>query len=137
MKRKTLFFSFFLVLFASMTISLSSCSSDDDKFNYPLETLYGTWSIQRVNVSGKWYDVTTYPYTKFGASITFYENGKYYGSGYFGTGSGTYKLSGNKITTYYNGEVYMTYTVKSLTDDTANMIMDDGSSTMEFYAKKK
>ncbi len=31
----------------------------------------------------------------------------------------------------------MTYTVKSLTDDTANMIMDDGSSTMEFYAKKK
>ena len=118
-------------------ICVSSCSKDDDdKFDYPLETLLGTWNAKEIYVDGKWYDVTQYPYTKFGMSITFYSNGKFYGSGYFGTGSGTYKTSGKTITTYIDDEVYATYTVNSLASTTADLTMQMGNSSLRMKAVK-
>ncbi len=116
----------------------SSCSKDDkDDFNYPIDELYGTWDVTNINVDGKWYDITQYPYTKFAMSITFYQNGKYYGSGYLGNGSGTYEAKGNTITTYINNEVYATYTVNSLNSSVAELTMKMGGESLQMKAKKR
>ena len=93
--------TFMMLLAAFFTLCVTSCSKDDDdSFAYPMEQLYGKWKAVEIKVDGKWYDVTKYPYTRFGMDITFYEGGKFYGSGYLGNGSGTYTVSGKTITTY-------------------------------------
>ncbi len=87
--------TFMMLLAAFFTLCVTSCSKDDDdSFAYPMEQLYGKWKAVEIKVDGKWYDVTKYPYTRFGMDITFYEGGKFYGSGYLGNGSGTYTVSG-------------------------------------------
>lgn len=132
---KTKIFSLMLILAASVCVT--SCSSDDDSFAYPMDQLYGKWKAIEVQVDDTWYDVTRWPYTRFGMDITFYEGGKYYGSGYFGTGSGTYKVSGKTIKTYVDGEIYATYTVVSLTENTAELIMEIDGDTLRIRAKKQ
>lgn len=118
-----------LFLLAMLPMFVFSACSDDDDFDYPMETLYGTWDVTDVKVEGKWYDVTTYPYTRFGMSISFKSDGSFYGRGYLGNGSGTYKASGNTIVTYLDGEEYIRYTVKSLSGDNAELTMSmDGES---------
>ena len=129
--------SIMMLLAALFTLCVTSCSSDDDDFDYPMEQLYGKWETTDVNVDGQWYDVTRYPYTRFGMSITFYEGGRYYGTGYLGTGSGTYTVKGNTIKTYVDNELYITYTIKSLTGSTANLILDMGGEKLEIKAVKK
>ena len=62
-------------------------------------------------------------------SISFYENGAYYGSGFFGNGSGTYKAYGKTIETFVDGEYYLTYTIVSLTDANAEVVMSEKGST--------
>ena len=94
-----------MLLAAFFTLCVTSCSKDDDdSFAYPMEQLYGKWKAVEIKVDGRWYDVTKYPYTRFGMDITFYENGKFYVSGYLGNGSGTYTVSGKTITTYVSGK---------------------------------
>lgn len=123
----------------TLTIStfITSCSKDDDGFEYPMEQLYGRWNAKKIKVDEKWYDVTQYPYTRFGMSITFYQNGTFYGSGYFGNGSGTYKASGKTITTYIDDEIYATYKVVTLSSTTANLIMTMGDNSIEMIAEKQ
>lgn len=129
----------FVMLFAALfTLCFTSCSKDDDNdFAYPMEQLYGKWKVVEVNVDGKWYDVTKYPYTRFGMDITFYEGGKYYGSGYLGNGSGTYEVSGKTITTYVDGEVYAVYTVNSLNGNEADLTLRMGSEALHMKAQKQ
>ena len=128
----------FLMLFAAFfTLFVTSCSKDEDSFAYPKEQLYGKWKTVEVYVSGKWYDVTKYPYTRFGMDITFYENGRFYGSGYFGTGSGTYKTSGRDITTFVDGKEYAVYTVNSLNGNEADLTMRMGNESLQMKAKKQ
>lgn len=118
----------------------TSCSKDDDpKFDYPMETLYGTWEGTGINVDGKWIDPTDWLYTKFAFSIKFNSDGTYSGKGYFGNGSGTYKAEGNMIYTYISGKEYARYTVKSLSNNKAELIMSvEGSSeTLELRVQKK
>ena len=122
-----------MVIFGSC---ITSCSSDDDGFDYPMEQLYGKWKVTMLTVDGSWYDVTKYPYTKFGMDITFYEDGTYYGSGYLGNGSGTYKVSGKTITTYVSGKVYATYTINSLSENVAYLTLTAGSQSLEMRAEK-
>lgn len=122
-----------MVIFGSC---ITSCSSDDDGFDYPMEQLYGKWKVTMLKVDGSWYDVTKYPYTKFGMDITFYEDGTYYGSGYLGNGSGTYKVSGKTITTYVSGKVYATYTINSLSENVAYLTLTAGSQSLEMRAEK-
>ena len=115
-----------------------SCSKDDDdSFAYPMEQLYGKWKAVEIKVDGRWYDVTKYPYTRFGMDITFYENGKFYGSGYLGNGSGTYTVSGKTITTYVSGKEYAVYTVNSLNGNEADLTLRMGSETLQMKAKKQ
>lgn len=127
-----------MLLFATMCFVLSSCSKDDD-FDYPLETLYGKWVGTGINVNNEWIDITTYPYTKFAFSIKFNSDGSYYGDGYFGYGSGTYKAKGNVIKTYIDGEEYAKYNIISLTSNTAEVRMSMGGSseTIELRLKKE
>lgn len=119
---------------------LTSCSKDDEAdFNYPMETLYGTWEGTGINVDGKWIDPTDWLYTKFAFSIKFNADGTYSGKGYFGNGSGTYKAEGNMIYTYVSGEEYARYKVKSLSNNEAELVMSvEGSSeTLELRVQKK
>ena len=69
--------------------------------------------------------------------ITFYEGGKFYGSGYLGNGSGTYTVSGKTITTYVNGKEYAVYTVNSLSGNEADLTLRMGSETLQMKAKKQ
>jgi heat shock protein HslJ len=112
-----------------LPMMFSSCSSDDDNSSmFTMEELYGKWSATAVKVNGEWIDITKYPYNlKYSMSITFYQNGTYYGSGYFGNGSGTYKVSGNTISTYIDGELYFKYIVKSLSNGIGEVTMEEGN----------
>ena len=61
----------------------------------------------------------------------------YYGEGFFGTGYGTYKAVGKDITTYIDGEKYLTYYVKSLSNDNAEITMyDNNGDSMDLRVKK-
>ena len=130
--------TFMMLLAAFFTLCVTSCSKDDDdSFAYPMEQLYSTWKAVEIKVDGKWYDVTKYPYTRFGMDITFYEGGKFYGSGYLGNGSGTYTVSGKTITTYVSGKEYAVYTVNSLNGNEADLTLRMGSETLQMKAKKQ
>lgn len=127
------------MLLCIVSVSFSSCSKDDSSFDYPMETLYGTWDGTAIGIDGQWIDITNYWYKEFEFSITFAEKGKYYADGYFGYGSGTYEASGKTIKTYVDGEYYRTYTIKSLTDNNAEVIMSvEGSEqTIGLKVKKR
>ena len=127
-----------MLLAAFFTLCVTSCSKDDDdSFAYPMEQLYGKWKAVEIKVDGRWYDVTKYPYTRFGMDITFYENGKFYGSSYLGNGSGTYTVSGKTITTYVSGKEYAVYTVNSLNGNEADLTLRMGGETLQMKAKKQ
>ena len=127
-----------MLLAAFFTLCVTSCSKDDDdSFAYPMEQLYGKWKAVEIKVDGRWYDVTKYPYTRFGMDITFYENGKFYGSGYLGNGSGTYTVSGKTITTCVSGKEYAVYTVNSLNGNEADLTLRMGGETLQMKAKKQ
>ena len=114
-----------MISIVCLGLIVTSCSKS--KFNYPMESLYGKWNVTDIRLDNGWIDITVYPYTKFGMQITFYSDGTFYGSGYFGNGSGTYEAEGNIIQTYLNGEEYFRYQVKSLSNTKAELTMFDRS----------
>ena len=104
-----------------------SCTKDNE-FNYPMETLYGTWVGTEIGTDGFWLDLDDIANSKFRFSVTFHDDGTYYGRGYFGTGSGTYRAEGDMIYTYVNDKPYYNYRVISLNGDRAELeISQDGS----------
>lgn len=121
----------FALLALICAFTFSSCSKDNDNlsFNYPLETLYGTWDgvALRTDETG-WMDITKYPYTKFKFGIKFNSDKSYYGFGYFGDGSGTYTAIGKRITTYIDGKEYLYYEIKSLSSTEAEATMRKAGS---------
>lgn len=111
--------------------TLLSCSKDDNNsnFDYPLETLYGTWDGVALRTSKTdWIDITKYPYTKYEFGITFNKDNTYYGFGYFGNGSGTYTAIGKKITTYVDGKEYLFYDIKKLEARTTEVTMRESGT---------
>ena len=119
-----------MMLIMASFVCFTSCSDDEeDEFDYPMETVYGTWEGTGIFIDGKWIDITSYWYSDFHFSITFYRDGTYYGKGYFGTGSGTYKASGKTIKTYVDGESYFNYEIVSLNVKEAHLLMSvEGSN---------
>lgn len=127
-----------ILIFTLITALLSGCKKDDDaNFDYPLETLYGTWSGTAVEIDGSWLDITTYPYTDLGFSIEFNSDGSYYGRGAFGDGGGTYKAIGSTVTTYIDGEMYAKYTIKSLSSTYVEATMTIDGESINLKARKK
>lgn len=126
------------MLLLATILTFTACGGDDDEpgVNISKSQIVGIWDATSVqfNNDGKWLDITNRP--DLALSIYFYEDGKYYGAGALGTGSGTYTLSGNTIKTYVNGSLYATYFVKSLTGDIAELQMTMGNESMLIRAKK-
>ena len=132
--KKYLFNLMALMMVAVLSVGMSSCSKDDDgdDFNYPKESLYGTWKISEVKMSESgsyisWPMKTT--------TATFNSDGTYSGSGYFGNGSGTYTAKDNTITTYVSGKVYIVYTVLSLNGSTSELKMNQSGSDEVLWIK--
>lgn len=129
-------FGFMLV--ATIALSFYSCSnSDKEVFDYPMKTLYGKWEGTGIYYNDEWIDLSNWMHKNLCFSISFNEDGTYYGEGFFGTGYGTYKTEGKNIITYVDGEKYLTYYVKSLSNDKAEITMYDNSGdSMNLRVKK-
>lgn len=128
-----------LLLFAAIAcVAFVGCSDDDDNdgFKYG-DAIYGTWDVTHVKSDGSWIDITSPLFSKYQASATFNADGTYSGSGYFGTGSGTYKASGSMIVCYISGSEYARYDVRSLSDNIAEMTMTMGDSSVDIRCKKR
>lgn len=128
---------FSLMLLLATMLTFTACSSDDEPENgISKDQLIGLWDATAVqfNNDGKWIDITNRP--DLALSISFYEDGSYYGEGALGNGDGTYTLIGNTIKTYVDGELYGTYVVKSLVGDNAELTLSMDGETMVIKAKK-
>ena len=117
--KKIYFFTLAVLPILFVVTLLSSCSKDDGEESMIDKTLLcGTWRITSLDRgNGTYIDVTTYPGTLLmnPTYATFNTDGTYSGRGYFGTGSGTYKVKGNTIYTYVDGEESMKYNVLNIT----------------------
>lgn len=128
------FLGLLLVMVLSAT-SFVACSSDDngnDNNSELASMIVGKWRIIQVEQKdGSMFDVTSsIAETVFEPTYaTFISDGTYSGSGYFGNGYGTYKVIGNKVYTYVNGEEYIIYTAESFTSTRATLVMSYKGST--------
>lgn len=119
----------FLVLFMMIaTLAFNACSDDkkdEPQSNSPYaKTIIGTWKITDYGSSRHWF---SWPYQT--TTATFNADGTYSGSGYFGYGSGTYKLVGSHITCYVNGKTYMQYDIISVNAGIAELEAYAGNSS--------
>lgn len=131
---------FTLMLITLMVVSCEKDEKVDSSFNYDIDLLYGTWRVTHVEQSdGSFLDVTTSVAQNFfePTYATFKSDGTYSGKGFFGNGSGTYKTSGNTITTYVENEVYLMYDVVSLNAGECQLVMRDDSGSMKIKCKKQ
>lgn len=131
-------FSIFAIIAIAVITMFTSCSDDDDKLVIKGSDVYGTWNVTDVQGSdGKWVDVTLPQYKDLRAYAHFYPSGSYYGGGALCYGSGTWTLTDNIIKTYYEGSLYITYTVKSLKGDYMTGTMSDSKTSLNFKAKRE
>ena len=115
------------------TVAFVSCSNDDDDNQYNSD-IVGTWKITEVKTSQSgsyidWPFKTTY--------ATFKSDGTYYGSGYFGNGSGTWSIKGNTVNTYVGGELYASYEIISVTSTTSELKMSMDGESIWIKCKKE
>lgn len=127
-----------MLVMASFVCLFTSCSKEEEtKFDYPMETLYGTWDATHIKIDGSWSSLEWLGY-RYQFSATFYNDGRYYGRGYFGTGWGTYKASGSSITTFVDGEEYYVYDIHSISDNIAHVSMGPrGAEKIEVKLEKQ
>ena len=114
--KKTLF-----LLITILTISFIGCSDDDSEYK---DAIIGTWELTQIE---GWTSIPRRTYA------TFNSDGTYNGRGYFGNGSGTYKISGNTIICYIEGEEYVRYDIIELNSNSCTLNMKIGSE--EFKIK--
>ena len=120
---------FAMLLCAVAVVPFTSCSKDDDE-SISKDKIIGTWEAKQVKVDEEWIAIPSY--SRYILSMTFYEDGKYYGrSDFFGTGYGTYKIIGNSIKTYVDGDYMYTYRINRITDTTAEVTMIDEYSSSD------
>lgn len=134
-----------MVALVGLVVALSGCSKDDEPsnaFDYPMETLYGTWRVTHIEQkNGSMLDVTT-PIAErvFEPTYaTFNADGTYSGRGAFGDGSGTYKAKGKTISCFVDGQEYLKYDVISLvgTQCELKMYQSGSSSSIKIRCKKQ
>lgn len=124
---------FNLMLLCAMVIGFVSCENDDEVFSRG--QIVGTWATTQGYVGDGWVDIP--PYSDMYATMTFYEDGDYYGdSELFGSGWGVYTLSGKTLKTYIDGELFYVYTIKSLTDISAEVTMAYKNSNIRLRLMK-
>ena len=93
---------FFAMLMTASSLVLTSCSSDDDEIgdNNYAEMIVGSWK-NKIAIDDDWYGDG---YTRFYSDGTYkdVEIDMYYGSKEVTHSSGTWSISGNKITMHVN-----------------------------------
>ena len=124
---------FLLLTLVVATFAFVSCSNDADDNQYNSD-LVGTWKITEVKTSQSgsyiaWPFKTTY--------ASFKSDGTYYGSGYFGNGSGTWSIKGNTVNTYVGGELYASYEIISVTSTTSELKMSMDGESIWIKCKKE
>ena len=124
---------FLLLTLVVATVAFVSCSNDDDDNQYNSD-IVGTWKITEVKTSqsGSYID---WPFKATYAS--FKSDGTYYGSGYFGNGSGTWSIKGNTVNTYVGGELYASYEIITVTSTTAELKMSMDGESIWIKCKKE
>ena len=124
---------FLLLTLVVATVAFVSCSNDDDDNQYNSD-IVGTWKITEVKTSqsGSYID---WPFKTTYAS--FKSDGTYYGSGYFGNGSGTWSIKGNTLNTYVGGELYASYEIISVTSTTSELKMSMDGESIWIKCKKE
>lgn len=128
-----------VLLCATIVFAFSSCSKseEEDAFDYPMSTLYGKWEGTAICYDGNWIDISSWYFEDLSFSIEFNADGTYYGRGLWGNGAGTYKATGRSIITYVDGQRYLTYYVKSLSNSIAEITMyDNNGSHVDLRVKK-
>ena len=113
-----------------MTI-VSLSKDDSDEID---DAIIGTWKLTEVKMSETgsyiaWPFKTTYS--------SFKSDGTYYGSGYFGTGEGTWSKKGKTVNTYVAGQLYASYEVLSVTATDAELKMTIDDSSIWIKCKKQ
>ena len=124
---------FLLLTLVVATVAFVSCSNDDDDNQYNSD-IVGTWKITEFKTSQSgsyiaWPFKTTYS--------TFKSDGTYYGSGYFGNGSGTWSIKGNTLNTYVGGELYASYEIITVTSTTSELKMSMDGESIWIKCKKE
>ena len=123
---------FLLLALVVTSFAFVSCSDDDDnQFN---SSIIGTWKVTEVKTSQSG-SYIAWPFKATYAS--FKSDGTYYGSGYFGNGSGTWSIKGNTVDTYVGGELYASYEIISVTPTTAELKMSMGGDAIWIKCKKE
>ena len=124
---------FLLLTLVVATVAFVSCSNDDDDNQYE-STIVGTWKITDVKTSQS----GTYISWPFKATYaSFKSDGTYYGSGYFGNGSGTWSIKGNTVNTYVDGDLYASYEIISVTSTTSELKMSMDGESIWIKCKKE
>ena len=123
---------FLLLALVVTSFAFVSCSDDDD--NQYNSAIVGTWKITEVKTSQSgtyinWPFKTTY--------ASFKSDGTYYGSGYFGNGSGTWSIKGNTVNTYVDGDLYASYEIISVTSTTSELKMSMDGESIWIKCKKE
>ena len=131
MKSYIKFFAFAMV--AIVSLSFASCSDDDADSPY-VSDIVGTWKLTEVKTSASG-SYISWPFQATYAS--FNSDGTYYGSGYFGNGSGTWNLKGNTVTTYVDGELFFTYEIISVSGSNAELKMSMDGESIWIKCKKQ
>lgn len=118
-----------LTVFATIitALALTGCRSSD-KPDDPLEQLYGTWKIVKVEVMGFGAEIE-----KEGVelSVTFDKDGTW--SALEGTDridGGTFKIQDSNVTCYYEGNKIAEFTVVSITKDECVVRIFDSESNV-------
>ena len=124
---------FLLLTLVVATFAFVSCSNDDDDYQYD-PAIVGTWKITEVKTSQS----GTYINWPFKATYaSFKSDGTYYGSGYFGNGSGTWSIKGNTVNTYVAGDLYASYEIISVTSTTSELKMSMDGESIWIKCKKE
>ena len=124
---------FLLLTLVVTSLAFVSCSDDDDDNQYN-SAIVGTWKVTEVKTR-QYVSYMVRPFKTTYAS--FKSDGTYYGSGYFGTGSGTWSIKGNTVNTYVGGELYASYEIISVTSTTSELKMSMGSDAIWIKCKKE
>ena len=126
--------NFWALLMCIASIVFVSCEKDEDN-TFSTNQIIGTCATTQGYVGGERIDIPSF--SDMYATMTFYEDGRYYGDNeLFGSGWGTYTLNGNTLTTYFEGKLFYTYTIKSLTDTSAEVTMAYKGANIAIRLKK-
>lgn len=101
----------------------------------PLQAdIVGTWKLTEVKTSQSG-SYISWPFEATYAS--FNSDGTYYDRGYFGYGSGTWKAKGNKVSTYVDDELFITYEILSVSGNNAELKMIIDGEAIWIKCKKQ